>query len=423
MGGKQSKETPEMSPDLEEVLEQNKHKAGTSKHPYYVVQLSEKEELEFHGKLVSDALAALVAKSDFTHIIVQTHGWNTPPDKAIAVPFTEFIAGMQNDRAMPKGLDFRPLFVAFIWPALPIEFARTDDALTRAELLGKQERELVGEDSDIAKAADAAKAAMEAENEDDEDLKDRMRTLVKDSKEEDDDDDDDDAVVNNAKEKAGAKYDDDGNEVVEDFNLLTPFKRIFKPVEHLVFGRLMTRGQRTGVVMGSVIGKLMKAGKEKAKVCMMANSLGAHVLCGVLSRPDQLPYRIHTVFFVQGAITKDLFNENGKFSKICNVVAGPVMCSYSARDLMLKNVYGPFHGGAIGFVGTSVGEHVRMKSLQELASSPYGLALGAWNNIDGSEYVYLHSLTCLTVLFYLTQTVSTNSQCFYDILATCCQVH
>lgn len=290
---------------------------------------------------------------------------------------------MQDDKAMPEpSHDFKPIFVAFIWPALPIEFGRTDDALTKAQLLANSEREQ-GEDSEIARACDAAERAIHNEDPDDDDLKHAMRSLVLESRDDDDDDDDDpDTVVEREREVARQQGSEDE---IQSRGINNIFTTVMRPFETFVFGRLMKRGQRVGEVMGSVLGKLMKATEDRKKVCMMANSLGAHVLCGLLNRPHQLPYKIHTVFFVQGAITKEWFHPGAKYGHVHEVVAGPVVCSYSERDLILRNMFGWFHGIAIGFAGTPIGQMIRMKHLHEVVDEPYSLDCGAWNNVDGTE--------------------------------------
>lgn len=400
MGGGQSQEAePEI--DLQTILEENTYYASSSsKYPYFLVQLSENDELEYKGKLVSDAIAEYIKDNDITHIIAQTHGWNTPPDKAVAVPFTEFIGGMQNDAAMPSE-NFNPIFVAFIWPAVPIEFGRAPDALTRLELLKQNEKQLAGEDTDIVKAAEAAELAIEEDNDEKEELVNELKMLAANARDDDDDDDEDpDTKVQRVREEArsGGIMGGIGDAVSGvAANVLNPF-------QHLVFGRLMKRGNRTGKVMEKVLGKLMRA-KEgtRIKLCLMANSLGAHVLTSVLNNPQTLPYKAHTVFFVQGAITRDWFDEDGKFAACRKSVAGPIVCTHSQRDLMLKNVYAFFHGEAIGLGGVNPGAKLTMKSLDEANESPYEFSIGDWNSVDGTAYVYLRMgiLVCFPLLFYL----------------------
>ncbi|PXF40629.1 hypothetical protein BWQ96_09660 [Gracilariopsis chorda] len=221
------------------------------------------------------------------------------------------------------------------------------------------------------------------EDPDDDDLKQAMRSLVVESRVDDNDDEEDpDTVVEREQEVSRQQG---SQEVVENRGLNNIFTTVMRPFETVVFGRLMKRGQRVGHVMGSVLGKLMKATEDRRKVCVMANSLGAQVLCGLLNRPHQLPYKIHTIFFVQGAIAKDWFHPGAKYGYVHEVVAGPVLCTYSQRDLLLRNIFGWFHGIAIGFDGTPIGQMIRMKHLHEVADDPYGFGCEAWNNVDGTE--------------------------------------
>lgn len=65
--------------DLPAVLKRNTYKpTPKSKYPYFLVQLGEKGELLDDGVKVSDAIADYASKNKITHIIAQTHGWNTP---------------------------------------------------------------------------------------------------------------------------------------------------------------------------------------------------------------------------------------------------------------------------------------------------------------------------------------------------------
>lgn len=389
MGGNQSQEETTDKVPTDILAENTYHASANATYPYYLIQLSETAELQYKDHLVSDALVDVIREKaqsadPFTHIIAQTHGWNTPPDKAVAVPFTEFIGGMQNDAAMPTHA-FNPLFVAFIWPAVPIEFGREPDALTRVELLANNERQMQGDDSDIVKAAEAAKKAVDNENEDEEEMINELKVLAENAH---DDDDDDDELPEDKVNRLRHMGKNDGlmGFVGEAVGGVTA--HILNPFQNLVFGRLMKRGNRTGKVMESVLGKLMEAtGEQRAKVCLMANSLGAHVLAGILDKPKTLPYKIHTVFFVQGAITRDLFDDGKKFAACKGTVAGPIVCSHSDRDLMLKNIYAFFHGDAIGIAGVDSGQRIRMKGLQEATESPYVFENGEWNSVDGTEFI------------------------------------
>lgn len=72
----------EMTEEMDKVLTQNTYQAGdNSIYPYFLIQLSEKGELptgENDDMYVSDSVAAYISKNKVTHIIAQTHGWNTP---------------------------------------------------------------------------------------------------------------------------------------------------------------------------------------------------------------------------------------------------------------------------------------------------------------------------------------------------------
>lgn len=308
------------------------------------------------------------------------------------MPFTEFMRGMQNDRAMPTPEEgFNPIFIAFIWPALPLEFTSSQDALTRTQLLAQFENEHPATDAstDIAQAAEAAAQALEVNDPDHPQLNNGLHRLAEASKDEIGPDEHVEQMINRLKTEAAEgveeEKDDDGNIIVGGVtNIL---RAIMGPFETLVFSRLMRRGQATGEVMGRLIGKFMRASTGHLKVCLMANSLGVHVLCGVLNNPDNLPYKLHTVFHVQGAIRSDLFSPSERFGSLHHNVAGPVVCTFSEHDRLLRIMFGLFHGPAVGLGGSPVGRKIVVKGLDELANTPYEFLCGHWNNVDCSKYV------------------------------------
>lgn len=73
---------PEFTEEYEKLLADNTFMPNEhAKYPYFLMQLSEKGEFalgENNDLYVSDAVAAYVHANKVTHIIAQTHGWNTP---------------------------------------------------------------------------------------------------------------------------------------------------------------------------------------------------------------------------------------------------------------------------------------------------------------------------------------------------------
>lgn len=294
---------------------------------------------------------------------------------------------MQNDSEMPAEDDFNPVWIAFIWPAVPTAAANCDDALTRAELIIQNEANRTKSGtSDIKEAAEAAKKAMEDENPDDEELRTKLAAVSEHMVDDDDDDDDEvvaaikngdtDIAIERAKESPAGP-------IIE--GAISVFKPIMRPLETLIFGRLMKRGRDCGKCMGSVLHKLMTVSENRPKVTMMANSLGAHVLVGAMKQAPTFPYKVHAVFFVQGAINRFWFGTGGRYNQLTDFVAGPVVATFSERDYLLKNVFGPFHGDALGFEGFSNSEPIDMKSLDELQESPYEFSGGQYHSINGSK--------------------------------------
>lgn len=286
--------------------------------------------------------------------------------------------------------DFFPIFVAFIWPAVPQDFIKETDALTRTQLLIKSEEENSANNIDILEAATAAQTAIEQDDPEEEEFKQKLTTLAEnavdiDDAENDEEEDGDanavkagepEAVVQRARET-------EASSIIE--GALQTFKGVLRPFENLVFGRLMKRGRQCGTYMGLVLGKLMKSAEGQPKVCMMANSLGAHVLVGVLSNAHKMPYKIHTVFFVQGAISRYWFAPGRRYGMLPERVAGPFVATFSDLDFMLKNIFSPFHGDALGYEGFAVGSVIDMKSLEEIDENPYDFEYGSCCSINGSK--------------------------------------
>lgn len=292
---------------------------------------------------------------------------------------------MQDDRAMPPySPQFSPLFLAFIWPAVPISFATEEDALTKAQLLADNEQ-ANEQNPHILRVCHAAQQAIQKEDPDDEELLTALQKITVDSL----DDDhhhhtqDAEAIVTEERETAKASHTHK-----LDRGLTNIFTLILRPFENLMFGRLKQRAIRVGKVMGFVLGKILQAGQTRYKVSLMANSLGVQVLCGILNHPEQLPYKIHTVFFVQGAIATILFQQGEKFQNVHNTIAGPALCTFSKKDRLLQNMFRWFHGPAIGYDGTCRGVTLSMKKLDQIEQDPYLFENGIWNDIDGTEYVH-----------------------------------
>ncbi len=339
-----------------------------------------------HDNYVSDALVEHIKEADppFTHVFLQTHGWNTPPDKAIRVPFSEFMAGMQNDPNVPDDDSFKPLFIGFTWEALPLKFMQEEDALQKAELLEESMQECELQDEKLVTASRELRRAVEINDPKDEDFRSNMRALIGD--ESDDDDDNDGAIDEIDKEEE----EDDGEPVVTQrgFSVPKPVYKLFDPFQKLVFGRLIARGRRTGRVLQRIIAKLMLAKPDPTvKYCLMANSLGAHVVSGALMSPSLLPYKLHCAFIVQGAASSEWFGSGGKYESVRENVAGPVVCTISQKDHLLRNVFRPFHGEAVGNCGFPVANHVEMVSKDEHSRGIYQWKCGDWNNVEGTQFI------------------------------------
>lgn len=366
-----------------------------SKYPFYLIQLSSEGELPLRDALVSDALVEMIKSSEvpYSHVFLQTHGWNTPPDKAIRVPFNEFIGGMQDDPNMPDDDSFNPLFVAFTWQALPLRFMQEEDALKRSELLEESLNECEIEDPPLVNASREIRRAAENRDTKSEELKGGLRAL-KDEVSDDEDEGAMDVIDNDDEEEEEEEPapEEDGAEVADrSFNFRLPSKFVIKvldPFQKLVFGRLISRGRKTGRSMQDIIAKFMLAQPDPTvKYCLMANSLGAHVVSGALMSPSVLPYKLHTAFIVQGAANNEWYSEGGKYESVRENVAGPIVCTVSEKDHLLKRVFGPFHGDAVGSKGFPRGVTLEMRSRDDLAEQKYEWCGGEWNSVEGTRFI------------------------------------
>lgn len=78
-------------PELSTILADNTYYAGNnSKFPYFLIQLTDKEELPYKGALVSDAIVEYIQNNEVTHILAQTHGWNTERTSSTCLPAPDF---------------------------------------------------------------------------------------------------------------------------------------------------------------------------------------------------------------------------------------------------------------------------------------------------------------------------------------------
>lgn len=376
-------------------------------HPFYVIQLSSRGEKSVDGSFISDALVEHVrieaaTNRPYSHILFQTHGWNTPIDAAIRVPFAQFIGGMLNDKNIPTYPDFRPLFIGITWDSLPLSFLEHSNAIDLENLL---ELTLSAHENstniDASSAANAAKKRGLCSLA----LKDALVALKSEADDDDEDDEGNNFDLNSlfdAIDKSdrhlrmerranlagswGGIKDAIGDAISDVAEFAgSAFKTVIADkIQHLVFGRLMGRGRRTGRVLGEVIMKLMNV-SEKARFSIMGNSLGVQVVIGALS--VALPRKIHAAYLVQGATDASVFGPSGCFTDIVKKVAGPVVCTTSKHDRMLKNVFGAFHAPAVGQVGFPQGQRFRMKSRNEFCDSPYKWNPGSWHSVDGSKFI------------------------------------
>lgn len=178
---------------------------------------------------MSDCISAWVTENPITHIIAQTHGWNVPPDKAVAVPFTAFMGGMQNYVTMPED-GFNPICVAFIWTVVQIGAVKAENAPTFTELIIQSEKESRKTGAtDISDANEAARVSMEIENPDEEEFNANMAIMSNAAVYDDLPDEDGKMAVNRGKETVGGP-------VIEGF--LSIFTPILRPFGNIVFLRL-----------------------------------------------------------------------------------------------------------------------------------------------------------------------------------------
>lgn len=331
---------------------------------------------------MSDILCDYLSSNPVTHIIAQTHGWNTSPSKAISIPFTEFISKLQQSPSMPaSSSSFRPLFLAFIWPSLPSDFATAPTARSRAQLIAQNERENGGAGGDVERAAEVVSAGKEGDEVDE-----ALSGMAIEAEEEEVQEEGDTGwgnLINEVRRKAK-----EGEMGMFSRGIMEVGREVLSPFEYVLFGRLIARGNRVGKAMRDTMAKLMKANGGRGKVSLMANSLGAHVLAGALNGKGQWPYKVHTVFFVQGAIERGKMRNGGKFEQVKGCVAGPVVASFSEKDRTLKWMFDLFRDDPVGVYGFREGNTLQMKGMGELTEgNKYDWKVGEWNSVDGVEFI------------------------------------
>lgn len=246
----------------------------------------------------------------------------------------------------------------------------------------------------MAEAASAARHAIERGDPDDDAMMSKLRDLAAHARDTGDDGDDGEqgtaAAAAAAAEEEVTVLRDRGT----DFGWLGEAvvgvaARVLGPLEYLVFRRVAKRAERVGAVLGAVVGKLMRAQEgERMRVCASGNSIAAHVLGSMaVAEKGGLAYKLHTVFYVQAAVERALFEDGGRFEGCRATVAGPVVCSYSRKDRVLGWMFEVFYDEAVGYFGFAGGERLVMKGLEEKDREPYVFANGDWNSVDGTEFI------------------------------------
>lgn len=75
-------QAPKMTDAMKKVLDDHTYWPGEdSKFPFYLIQLDEQGELPCGDNddiFMSDCIWSYLSDNSVTHILIQTHGWNTP---------------------------------------------------------------------------------------------------------------------------------------------------------------------------------------------------------------------------------------------------------------------------------------------------------------------------------------------------------
>ena len=159
----------------------------------------------------------------------------------------------------------------------------------------------------------------------------------------------------------------------------------------MLFGRLLKRARKTGLVMNSILFKLMQAAQSCGtypKVNIAANSAGTHLVSAALSgEAEKLPYKVHSVVLFQGAVDPAWYAKGGRFHGMIENVAGPITATMSKKDKMLENVYNVFYNEGLGWVGFHDVAPVKLKSKSDFAKQNYTWKQASWNTIDGTQFI------------------------------------
>lgn len=310
-------------------------------------------------------------------------------DKAVKIPFREFMAGMQNDAAMPRDDEnFRPLFVGFVWPGVPFKkLQRLIGAASAAlsENCADADDPCACDDSAPDDPAPDEDAAEEGVSSADASSSAATATAAPHLGDGYSDSGSDDASHGDDAQQSDVGENPLGCALNDVFSAL---REELQPVEHAVFGRLIARARAVGTGWAVILGKLLRAAQppSRPRLSLMANSLGVHVVLGALhAARQQLPYRPAAALLVAGAVQRKEFASGGGDARLCDNLAGPLVATFSRKDYLLRNVFGPFHGCAVGYAGFGVGDEMIMRAVEDIGEYEFGA--GRLVSVDGTEYI------------------------------------
>jgi hypothetical protein len=371
----------------------------------HLIQFDEKGSLVAEASQRLETILNEARKKPPTHVFLAAHGWlNLPTDAAASYEtMRDLMSQVATDRSL-RGPNYVPLGMGVYWPSMSFPRSKEELSLAAETSIAKA---LAGISDDHAGAAEPAKSAeLRADVMKMQDL--LKRNLKKGNPDFRTDFQSADAIFRRqAIGQAIAELDPEDLPDVESIQ------------DALQLYTYWQMKQRAGLVGGSGVRQLIARLQKEfptATVHLIGHSFGCKVMLSAVTADEALPRPADTLVLLQGAVSFQAFADQvvgidpaapGGYRQATERVKGPIIVTFSDRDLAVKDAYPVASQLArqIGEVDRPASKFVEKKWYQGLGASgicgrtPIKMYAegGAYNfdnglySIDATNYISEHS--------------------------------